>query len=86
MNICEYCNRPIESKYFPTEKEKIIISFILNYQESNKKTPSFREMLPNVGLKSTASIHKYINKLEEKGFISTIPGEYRSITILKRVD
>ena len=43
-------------------------------------------MLPNVGLKSTASIHKYINKLEEKGFISTIPGEYRSITILKRVD
>jgi len=86
MNICVTCNRPLESTYFPTKKEKIIMDFINNYQLMNNKTPSFREMLPNVGLKSTASIHKYINKLEEKGFISTIPGEYRSITILKRVD
>tara|TARA_R100000908_G_scaffold37621_1_gene17338 strand:+ start:734 stop:994 length:261 start_codon:yes stop_codon:yes gene_type:complete len=86
MNICENCNRPIESKYFPTEKEKIIINFILNYQEINKKTPSFREMLPNVGLKSTASVYRYLHKLENKGFLSIIPGEYRSITILKRID
>jgi len=86
MNICKNCNRPLDNEYYPTEKEKNIIRFILNYQENNKKTPSFREMLPNVNLKSTASVYRYLHKLENKGFLSIIPGEYRSITILKRVD
>jgi len=86
MNICENCNRPLDNDYYPTITEKNIIRFILNYQENNRKTPSFREILSNVGLKSTASIHKYLHKLQNKGFVSLETAEHRSITILKRVD
>lgn len=84
--ICESCNRPIKNGYFPTKLEVKIIRYINDFQANNKKSPSYREIQDNVGLNSTSAIHRYIHKLEKKGFLSKEPGENRSITLLKAIN
>jgi|TARA_R100000900_G_scaffold110301_1_gene85722 repressor LexA len=83
MNICKSCNRPLDLKYYPTSKEKKIIRFILTFQENNKKTPSFREIAEHFNSKAIGNIHKSLHKLQDKGFLHMVAGEYRSITILR---
>ena len=86
MNICEHCKKPMEFSYFPTEKEKEIINFVLENQLNDKKTPTYREIMAHVGLKSTSSIYQYMQKLKRGGFITVDTAKHRSITILKRPD
>jgi len=86
MNICITCNRPLDLKYYPTSREKKIIRFVLNFQENNKKTPSFREIAEHFNSNAVGNVHKSLHKLKDKGFLHMVSGEYRSITILRGVD
>ena len=45
--------------------------------------PSVREIVDSVGLKSTASVHYQLKKLEEKGYIRRDPSLPRAMEILK---
>ena len=52
-----------------TKKEKAILKFIETQVLENGYPPSVREIGKSVGLSSTATVHSYLNKLEEKGYI-----------------
>ena len=51
------------------KREKSILKFIEKQIMTNGYPPSVREIGKAVGLSSTATVHGYLAKLEEKGYI-----------------
>ena len=51
------------------KREKAILKFIEKQINDKGYPPSVREIGEAVGLKSTATVHGYLAKLEEKGYI-----------------
>ena len=86
MIVCENCKRPLESSYFPTEKERNIIKFIQDFQKNNKETPTFRQIGDYTQIKSSSGVHRYLHKLQDRGFLHLEIAKRRSITVLKGVD
>ena len=86
MIVCENCKRPLENTYFLTPKEKDIIKFIQNFQQNNKKTPSYREIGDHTQIKSSSGVHRYLHKLHNRGVLHLETAQRRAITVLKGVD
>ena len=51
------------------KREKAILKFIEKQVNANGYPPSVREIGKAVGLKSTATVHGYLESLEKKGYV-----------------
>lgn len=51
------------------EKENRIYEFICDYMKEKGFSPTVREIGEAIGLKSTSSVHIYLKRLEERGYI-----------------
>ena len=51
------------------KREKAILKFIEKQINKNGYPPSVREIGEAVDLKSTATVHGYLSRLEQKGYI-----------------
>ena len=65
------------------KREKAILKIIEKEVLTNGYPPSVREIGKAVGLKSTATVHGYIAKLEEKGYIKKEQQKGRTLKLLK---
>ena len=65
------------------KREKAILKFIEKSIKNNGYPPSVREIGKSVGLKSTATVHGYLAKLEEKGYIKKESQKGRTLKLLK---
>ena len=65
------------------KREKAIVKYIEKQIVANGYPPSVREIGKAVGLKSTATVHGYITKLEEKGYIKKEQQKGRTLKLLK---
>lgn len=65
------------------KREKAILKFIEKQIQSNGYPPSVREIGKAVGLKSTATVHTYLAKLEEKGYIKKESQKGRTLRLIK---
>ena len=65
------------------KREKAILKFIEKQIQVNSYPPSVREIGKAVGLKSTATVHGYLAKLEEKGYIKKESQKGRTLKLLK---
>ena len=65
------------------KREKDILKFIERQIMSEGYPPSVREIGKAVGLSSTATVHGYLNKLEEKGYINRKDKKGRTLKLLK---
>jgi len=63
--------------------QKEIYKFIKQYINDKGYSPSIREICVAVGLKSTSSVHGYLQGLEKKGFIKREPTKSRVIKIIE---
>lgn len=52
-------------------REKQILNVVIEYISEHQYPPSVREICEITGLKSTASVHEYINRLLDKGLLET---------------
>ena len=68
------------------KKEKAILKFIENQIDKNGYPPSVREIGKAVGLKSTATVHGYLAKLVNKGYIKKEDQKGRTLRLLKRTN
>ena len=68
------------------KREKAILKFIQRQVETNGYPPSVREIGKAVGLSSTATVHSYIAKLTEKGYIKKENQKGRTLRLLKGID
>lgn len=65
------------------KREKAILKFIEKSQKQKGYAPSVREIGKAVGLKSTATVHGYLAKLVEKGYIKKESQKGRTLKLLK---
>ena len=65
------------------KREKAILKFIEKELEEKGYAPSVREIGKAVGLKSTATVHGYLAKLSEKGYIKKEDQKGRTLRLLK---
>lgn len=65
------------------KREKAILKFIQKEMEKNGYAPSVREIGKAVGLKSTATVHGYLARLSEKGYIKKEEQKGRTLRLLK---
>jgi len=65
------------------KREKAILKYIEKQIDANGYPPSVREIGKAVGLKSTATVHGYLNALTEKGYIKKEQQKGRTLKLLK---
>ena len=69
-----------------TTRQKQILKYITKQIQTNGYAPSVREIGKAVGLISTATVHSYLKKLEELGYIKKENQKGRTLRILKQED
>ncbi len=65
------------------KREKSILKYIAKQIEKNGYPPSVREIGKAVGLSSTATVHGYLARLEEKGYLKKETQKGRTLKLLK---
>ncbi len=65
------------------EKLMKVMDYIRKFTEENGYTPSVREIGVECGIKSTATVHSYLEKLKTRGLLSKADNKKRSMTIGK---
>lgn len=65
------------------KRERDILKFIEKQIKEFGYAPSVREIGKSVGLSSTATVHSYLSKLEEKGYIKKETQKGRTLRLLK---
>ncbi len=63
------------------EKLTMVMDYIRKFSEENGYTPSVREIGKECGIKSTATVHSYLEKLQTKGFLNKATNKKRAVTI-----
>lgn len=65
------------------DKLIMVMDYIRKFIEENGYTPSVREIAQECGIKSTATVHSYLEKLKAKGFLSKAENKKRSMSFGK---
>ena len=66
-----------------SEREKTIMRAIIDAVESRGIPPSVRDICAATGLRSSSTVHKYLNRLAEAGYIFRDTTASRGISILR---
>lgn len=69
-----------------TEKQKMVLNFISDEVSRCNYPPSVREICKAIGIRSTATVHGYLDTLEAKGYISRVATKPRAIQLLRDVE
>ena len=64
-----------------TERERRVYDFICETMEKNGYSPSVRDIKSALGIKSTATVHSYLERLERKGYILKEQGKSRTLRL-----
>ena len=70
------------SNYDLTDAQSELYSWIRDYMKEFQHSPSIRQMMQAMGLKSPAPIQSRLRHLQEKGFISWQEGKARTMQIV----
>ncbi len=65
-----------------TEAQNELYGWIKSYMENNQHSPSIRQMMQAMGLKSPAPIQSRLKHLQEKGYISWQEGKARTLKLI----
>ncbi len=63
------------------EKERLVFEYISESINRHGFSPSVRDIQAQLGIKSTSTVHAYLAKLEEKGYIRKENGKSRTLRI-----
>ena len=66
-----------------TDKEKFVFDFICEFQKTSGYSPTFDDIAKGMGIKAKSTIHNYIKRLKEKGYIHIPEGRRKYIEIIK---
>lgn len=78
--------RPRKDPMELNRREKAILKFIEKQVDEDGYPPSVREICKAVGLNSTATVHGYLGRLAEKGYIKKEDQKGRTLRLIKNAD
>ena len=64
-----------------TQQQNNLLRLLCAFEEAGEPTPTYDEMRASLGLASKSGIHRLLDALEERGFISRLPNRARAITV-----
>lgn len=67
-------------------KEQAILNFIRESIEENGYAPAVRDVCAALHIKSTSTVHMYMQRLEQKGYITRSDGKSRAIRMEETTD
>ena len=65
-----------------TKKQLLLLDYIEDFTRNNGHSPSYREIMAGLGLRSVSSVAEHIEHLVEKGIIVKKPGAARSLEVV----
>ena len=65
------------------DKLIMVMDYIRKFSEENGYTPSVREIGKECGIKSTATVYSYLQKLQDRGYLNKATNKKRSVTLAK---
>jgi SOS-response transcriptional repressor LexA len=65
-----------------TPRMKKVLDFITSHVEKHGYSPTYREMMAELGMKSASEIHQVVDYLEADGFIIKVRGRARGIELV----
>lgn len=68
-----------------TKRQKEILNYIMQYTKEHDYAPSFREIGEEFGLSSSATVHKHVDALRQKGMLKSGFNEARSLELTSKV-
>ena len=68
-----------------TEAQNELYEWIKTYMKDFKHSPSIRQMMEAMGLKSPAPIQSRLKHLQEKGYISWQEGKARTLQLVEEI-
>ena len=69
-----------------TDAQNELYAWIKNYMKNFRHSPSIRQMMQAMGLKSPAPIQSRLKHLQEKGYISWQEGKARTLQIVDEIE
>ena len=69
-----------------TPKEQLIFAYIKENLKKNGYSPSIRDIRTALDIKSTSTVHTYLERLERKGYIHKENGKSRTLRIEDAMD
>lgn len=71
-------------KIISDEKLTSVLDFVTKFADENGYPPSVREICQGTGIKSTATVYSYLEKLKDRGSIVKSPSKNRAIGVSKK--
>jgi len=71
---------------FSTDAQKRVLKHLSTFIEKEGYVPSYRQLIKDMGLASTSTVKKHLDKLKEKGYITWIVGQLRTLKIIRNED
>lgn len=64
-----------------TDKEQSVYDYITDIIKRDGYSPSVRDIKEALSIKSTSTVHSYLERLEKKGYIQKEPGKSRTLRV-----
>ena len=64
-----------------TERQQQVLDIVRRYMQKNGQSPTVREIVRELGVRSTCTVHKHLTALAKKGLITKSRYGYRSIEL-----
>lgn len=64
-----------------TERERAVLDYIVSMLRKNGYSPSIRDIKSALDFKSTSTVHTYLARLENKGYIQKEDGKSRTLRV-----
>lgn len=71
------------TKHGLTRRQSQLLGFIAEYSSKHGCSPSYVEMAQEMGISGVSAIHQHVTRLEERGHITRLPGQSRSICVVR---
>ncbi|ACF01875.1 transcriptional repressor, LexA family [Rhodopseudomonas palustris TIE-1] len=70
------------AQYGLTPRQRDCLDAIVNHQTAHGSAPSYEELCAALALKSRGGVMRYLDALEERGYIQRRPNTKRSISVI----
>ena len=66
----------------PTKKQQMLIDFVKEFTSANNYSPSYREIMHAMNLKSVSAVAEHVENCVAAGFLQKVPNSARSLQVV----